>query len=173
VALTPEKQLEAWNKAVSTAPSGKVTATHVAQIAKGYHQTDASTHVSSNKTKKQPIPLTDNSTQPVERSCWNCSHCSSELLDDPHSFYCYQLGKLNFIELDGLERAKDCAWWTYLGSETTEIKKRAVGLRETFSLQLPTDLLPLIQDAARESGLVVVDWVEKILYEAASKTNTL
>ncbi len=34
VTLPPEKQREAWDKAVSTAPNGKVTSDHVAQVAR-------------------------------------------------------------------------------------------------------------------------------------------
>jgi hypothetical protein len=32
-------------------------------------------------------------------------------------------------------------------------------------------LLPLIQDTAKESGLVVVDWAAKLLEEAVSRRN--
>ena len=38
VALPPQKQQEAWAKAISSAPSGRVTSTYVAQVAKEYQQ---------------------------------------------------------------------------------------------------------------------------------------
>jgi hypothetical protein len=171
--LPPEKQREAWNKAVSTAPSGKVTSVHVAQVAKEYRQGSVVTKPSKKKTPNQQ-QSSNNSTQSVARSCWNCANCSREFVDDPQSFYCYQLGKLSFIEKDGNQRAAECEFWTHRWAESDEINKSRPPLQETFTLtlQLPAYLQPLIQDAAKESGLVVVDWVAKLLKAAVLKKET-
>ncbi|BAY66664.1 hypothetical protein NIES22_68080 (plasmid) [Calothrix brevissima NIES-22] len=171
--LPPEKQREAWNKAVSTAPSGKVTSVHVAQVAKEYQQGSVVTKSRKKKTPNQQ-QSTNNSTKSVARSCWNCAHCSREFVDDPQSFYCYQLGKLSFIEKDGNQRAAECEFWTHRWAESDEINKSRPPLQETFTLtlQLPAYLQPLIQDAAKESGLVVVDWVAKLLKAAVLKKET-
>ncbi|MBP5974189.1 MAG: hypothetical protein KME46_21590 [Brasilonema angustatum HA4187-MV1] len=172
VALPPEQQREAWAKAVSTAPSGKVTAVHITQVAKEYQQGSVATKFRKKKTPDKQ-QSTNNSIQSVARSCWNCTHCSREFVDDPQSFYCYQLGKLSFIEKDGNQRGQSCEFWTYRGEESDEIKKARPPLQETFTLtlQLPAYLQPLIQDAAKESGLVAVDWAAKLLQEAVSKRN--
>jgi hypothetical protein len=174
VALSPEQQREAWAKAVSTAPSGKVTAVHVTQVAREYQRASVPTTPRKQKTLDPQNQSPNNSIPSTLRSCWNCSHCSREFLDDPQSFYCYQLGKLSFIEKDGHERGAKCEFWTYRGRESDEIKKARLPLRETFTLtlQLPAHLLPLIQDAAKDSGLVVVDWVAKLLEETVSRRNT-
>ncbi|MBD2772512.1 hypothetical protein [Iningainema tapete] len=166
-ALPPEQQREAWKKAVSTAPSGKVTAVHVAQVAREYHKSSAPPTPRNKNTVDQQVQLTKNSTESV-KCCWNCAHCSHEFIDNPHNFYCYQLGKLNFVEKDGYQRGAECELWTYRGAESDEIKKTRLPLRETFSLtlQLPAYLQSLMQDAAKESGLVVVDWAAKVLEEA-------
>ncbi|NJM74199.1 MAG: hypothetical protein HC862_31275 [Scytonema sp. RU_4_4] len=109
----------------------------------------------------------------TEMHPWNCTHCSREFVDDPQSFYCYQLGKLSFIEKDGNQRGQSCKFWTHRWAESAEINKSRLTLQETFTLtlQLPTYLQPLIQDAAKESGLVVVDWAAKLLEEAVSRRN--
>ncbi|RAM49085.1 MAG: hypothetical protein C6Y22_24560 [Hapalosiphonaceae cyanobacterium JJU2] len=169
-ALPPEKQRQAWDKAVSTAPSGKVTSVHVAQVAKEYQQESVATKSRKKKTPDQQS--TNNSTQSVNRSCWNCAHCSREFVDDPQSFYCYQLGKLSFIEKDGNQRGSECEFWTHRWAESADINKSRLPLQETFTLtlQLPAYLQPLIQDAAKESGLVVVDWATQVLKEAVLKT---
>ncbi|GAX45238.1 hypothetical protein NIES4075_62590 [Tolypothrix sp. NIES-4075] len=168
VALPPEQQREAWKTAVSTAANGKVTAVHVAQVAREYHRASVPTTSRNKNTFDQQKQSAKNSTPSITPSCWNCSHCSREFVDNPQNFYCYQLGKLNFIEKNGNQRAAECELWTYRGGESAQIKKPRLPLRETFTLtlQLPADLQPLIQDAAKESGLVVVDWVAKVLSEA-------
>ncbi|NMG11723.1 hypothetical protein [Brasilonema sp. UFV-L1] len=172
VALPPEQQRQAWAKAVSTAPSGKVTAVHVTQVAKEYQQGSVSTKSRKKKTSDKQ-QSTNNSTQSIAKSCWNCTHCSREFVDDPHSFYCYQLGKLSFIEKDGNQRGQSCEFWTHRWAESAEINKSRLPLQETFTLtlQLPAYLQPLIQDVAKESGLVVVDWAAKLLEEAVSGRN--
>lgn len=167
-ALPPEQQREAWAKVVSTAPSGKVTAVHVAQVAKEYQRERVHTTSRRKSSLEQQKQSTKNSTESFTRSCWNCFHCSREFVDDPQNFYCYQLGKLNFIEKDGNQRGAECELWTYRGADSDEITHTRLPLRETFTLtlQLPAHLQPLMQDAAKESGLVVVDWVAKVLSEA-------
>ncbi|MFB2896237.1 hypothetical protein ACE1CI_25280 [Aerosakkonemataceae cyanobacterium BLCC-F50] len=182
VTLPPKKQQEAWAKAVSTAPNGRVTSTHVAQIAKEYQQKNPGSKFKSKNTSKRQqnqtgdklisTGITPNQAGTDLRSCWNCYHCSRELLDDPHSFYCYQLGKLNFIEKDGNERGAECEFWTNRQA-IPEQAKRTLPSTETFTLtlQLPAYLQSLIQDAARGEGLVLVDWVAKVL-EGALKTSS-
>ncbi len=74
---------------------------------------------------------------------------------------------------DGNQRGQTCDLWTDRRAELDEIKKTDLPLRETFTLtlQLSAHLQPLIQDAAKESGLVVVDWAAKILSEAISTSH--
>lgn len=166
VTLPPEKQQEAWAKAVSTAPNGRVTSTHVAQIVKEYQQKGSGSKSKKNISKK---PQSQAGTD--SRSCWNCYHCSREFLEDPHSFYCYQFGKLNFIEKDGNERGAECEFWTNRQAIPEQAKRTPLSTETfTLTLQLPAYLQPLIQDAARGEGLVLVDWVAKVL-EAALKVS--
>ncbi|MTJ10644.1 hypothetical protein [Anabaena sp. UHCC 0204] len=170
VTLPPEKQREAWAKAVSTAPNGKVTSAHVAQVAREYHR-ENSAHKSRQKHSfEQQHQSTDNSN----RSCWNCRHSSQELIKDDHqSFYCDRLGKLSFVEKDGNQRGAECQYWTYRFEESSEVSNNLVPLRETFNLtlQLPAYLQPLIQDAAKKSDLAVIEWVAKLVEEAIFKKN--
>lgn len=175
VTLPPQKQQEAWAKAVSTAPSGRVTSTHVAQVAKEYQLSseDACSETGSAASSTPAVPEGDTVVAQTDsnevganwRSCWNCYHCSREFLDDPHSFYCYQFGNLNFIEKDGNERGAECELWTY--RQATPLPTETF----TLTLQLPAYLQPLIQDAARTEELVLVDWVAKVL-ETALKANS-
>lgn len=182
VTLPPQKQQEAWAKAVSTAPSGRVTSTHVAQVAKEYQLSseDACCETGSAASSTPAVPEGDSVIAQTDsnevganwRSCWNCYHCSREFLDDPHSFYCYQFGKLNFIEKDGNERGAECELWTYRQATPDEVKRTPLPTETfTLSLQLPAYLQPLIQDAARREELVLVDWVAKVL-ETALKANS-
>jgi len=169
VTLPPEKQREAWAKAVSTAPNGKVTSAHVAQVAKEYYRAN-----SANKSRQKHSFEQHQSTDNSNRSCWNCRHSSQELIkDDQQSFYCDRLGKLSFVEKDGNERGAECEYWTHRFGESSEVRNNLVPLRETFNLtlQLPAYLQPLIQDAAKKSDLAVVEWVAKLVEEAISKKN--
>ncbi|OKH33126.1 hypothetical protein NIES2119_23970 [[Phormidium ambiguum] IAM M-71] len=168
VTLPPEKQQEAWAKAVSTAPKGRVTSTHVAQIAKEYQQKGSGSNSKNKNISKKPQSQAGTDS----RSCWNCYHCSRKSLDDPHSFYCYQLGKLNFIEKDGNERGAECEFWTNRQASPEQAKRTPLSTETfTLTLQLPAHLQSLIQDAARGEGLILVDWVAKVL-EAALKTSS-
>jgi hypothetical protein len=172
VTLPPEKQREAWAKAVSTAPNGKVTSDHVAQVAREYHRENSANKSRQKHCFEQQHQSTDNSN----RSCWNCRYSSQELIKDDHqSFYCDRLGKLSFVEKDGNERGAECEYWTYRFGESSEVRNNLVPLRETFNLtlQLPAYLQPLIQDAAKKSDLAVMEWVAKLVEEAISKKNAL
>ncbi|WP_323313627.1 hypothetical protein [Anabaena cylindrica] len=174
VTLPPEKQREAWAKAVSTAPNSKVTAAHVAQVAREYHRENSANKSRQKHSFEQQQQSTDNSEQSLNRSCWNCRHSSQELIKDDHqSFYCDRLGKLSFVEKDGNQRGAECEYWTYRFGESSEVRNNLVPLRETFNLtlQLPAHLQPLIQDAAKKSDLAVIEWVAKLVEEAIYKKN--
>jgi hypothetical protein len=49
--LEPEQQKEAWQKAVETAPNGKVTADHVYKIVKGMQETEAPKGMEVNRSE--------------------------------------------------------------------------------------------------------------------------
>jgi hypothetical protein len=172
--LSPDEQREVWAKAVSTAPGGKVTSGHVAQIVREYHREN-----SGNKSRKsysfdKQKQSTNDSQQSVNRSCWNCMYCSRDSVkDDPQSFYCDRLGKLSFVEKDGNQRGAECEYWTYRFGESSQVRKNVIPLRETFNvnLQLPAHLQPLLQDAAKDSGLTVMDWLTKLVEEKLSHEN--
>ncbi|GAB1542043.1 hypothetical protein NUACC21_47170 [Scytonema sp. NUACC21] len=191
VALPPEKQREAWNQAVSTAPNGKVTAAHVQQVVKEYQQLDGTRTRKNGGRQKQEV---ENQTSDVlsstespscnitveshllpnqnqTRSCWNCQHCSSEALPNKETFYCFQLGILNYLEKNGDTRGASCEFWAH---RLTDSEKRQPQNQETFTvtLRLPASVQPLMQDAARASNLALADWVAKVLLVAASKSRT-
>jgi hypothetical protein len=171
-ALKPEQQQAAWAKAVSTAPSGKVTAAHVAQIAQEYRQQSARTANPPSGSHSRTDGSSPPEAQTNYKSCWNCSHCSLELLDDPQTFYCNQFGVLNFIEKDGNQRGAECELWTARWAKSDETKRTRILKRETFTLtlQLPAHLQPLLRDTAKAEGLVAVDWAAQVL-EAAISAN--
>ncbi|MBD2148502.1 hypothetical protein [Sphaerospermopsis sp. FACHB-1194] len=172
--LSPDEQREVWAKAVSTAPGGKVTSGRVAQIVREYHREN-----SGNKSRKgysfdKQQQSTNDSQQSLNRSCWNCLYCSRDSVkDDPQSFYCDRLGKLSFVEKDGNQRGAECEYWTYRFGESSQVRKNVIPLRETFNvnLQLPAHLQPLLQDAAKDSGLTVMDWLTKLVEEKLSHEN--
>ncbi|MBD2421606.1 hypothetical protein H6G54_28805 [Anabaena cylindrica FACHB-243] len=174
VTLPPEKQREAWAKAVSTAPNSKVTAAHVAQVAREYHRENSANKSRQKHSFEQQHQSTDNSEQSLNRSCWNCRHSSQELIKDDHqSFYCDRLGKLSFVEKDGNQRGAECEYWTYRFGESSQVRKNVIPLRETFNLtlQLPAQLQPMLQDAAKDSGLTIMDWLTKLVEEKLSHEN--
>lgn len=160
VALSPKQQQEAWNQVVSTAPNGKVTAVHVACVVNEYRRKEGALPSKDSSIDK----LIDNEQT---RSCWNCSYCSKELPKKPESFYCYKLGELSLLEKSGNERGSQCQHWSHRALPTENKSQQP----ETFDLnvQLPSHLRPLIQDAARASGLVVSEWVTKAIEEALHK----
>jgi hypothetical protein len=98
---------------VSTAPNGKITATHVVKVVKEYQEQSGSCKSKAKRNKnvlKQRqnhssgnvggfIPKNDSDSrgglcEPNLPSCWNCSHCSPESVGEKEKFYCYKLGKL-------------------------------------------------------------------------------
>ncbi len=179
--LTPEEQQKVWAEVISTAPSGKITATHVTKVVKEYRQLSGKgTHKSKQTSKNQsqkPQKAPENTNKPNEsetnqRSCWNCIHCSSESLDDPHTFYCYQLGKLNFIEKDGNTRGNECEFWAFRLAQS-ELKEKRVLARESFTLSLyiPVHLRVPMQDIAKTAGLNLIDWATQVLYKAVLMNN--
>jgi hypothetical protein len=168
-ALPPEQQLEAWTQVVSTAPKGKITSTHVAQVVKEYKLAINSDHNSSNKNSLSQSNKQHTFERQNQRSCWNCYHCSAELIkDQPDSFYCYQFGKLNFIEKDANQRGTECELWAYRCGESAKEKTINQPKKETFTLtlQLPAHWQPLMKDAAKTEELVLVDWAIKVLEKA-------
>jgi hypothetical protein len=179
VPLPPEQQREAWTRAISTAPNGRVTSTHVAKVVKEYQQNGldaASTSKNAPRSQQKPGAAQPDAGEPGtnSRSCWNCYHCSLEWIkDDPHSFYCYRFGKLNFLEKDGNERGAECELWTYRWTEEESVKNTTFTTQEIFTLtlQLSANLRSHLQDAAKAEGLAVVDWAAKVL-EAAVSTST-
>ncbi|BAZ08262.1 hypothetical protein NIES4071_00670 [Calothrix sp. NIES-4071] len=191
-ALTPSEQQEVWLKAVSTAPNGKITATHITKVVKEYQKQNDNEKFNrsrGNKTLKQrtkhhsKIQTADVSTSHIEyidsessctpiRSCWNCLNCSPELLEEKEKFYCYQLGKLNFLEKDGETRAHECEYWTHR-QNTPEIRLSRIPSLETvaLTLQIPAYLQREMQDIAKSSGLELTEWATKILTEAVATSN--
>jgi hypothetical protein len=195
-ALTPSEQQKVWQEAVSSAPNGKVTATHINQVVKAYqkqNEKQKSKPQRSKKTIKQRIEQTQKvgskvnlashpantqseqapctASEPI-RSCWNCSHCSSTLPEEKENFYCDQLGKLSFLEKDGETRGKLCEYWTYRLSEP-EIKLERIPTLETVALTLyiPAYLQREMQDIAKSSGVNVTEWASRILTEAVASSN--
>ena len=187
VALAPEEQQKVWEEAVSTAPNGKITATHVVKVAKEYQERNGGCQSKGKRSKnvlKQGHSLSvrrvtqeeDSQSdrvlcEPYEvnlRSCWNCSHCSPESVGDKEKFYCYKLGKLSFLEKDGETRAAECEFWVNRSLESGQVERAHVPSPETIALTLhiPAYLQPLMQDTAKGCGLNLVDWASKILAEA-------
>lgn len=193
-ALPSQEQPRAWAQAVSTAPNGKLTAFHVAQVVEE-HQKKISRNKSNNEnssknqrtqTANHPsnreisastqknageLGATSSQTETPCRSCWNCYHCSFEpVQDDPHSFYCQKLGKLSFIQKDGNERGAKCKLWLDRWIEPELVKKAKRAERDTFTLtiQLPIHLQAQMQDVAKTQGMAVVDWAAQILEAAVS-----
>ncbi|BAZ09198.1 hypothetical protein NIES4071_10040 [Calothrix sp. NIES-4071] len=162
VVLSPKQQQEAWSKVVSTAPNGKVTAVHVACVVNEYRRGA----VASKDSKINTLVEIDSEQT---RSCWNCSHCSKELPENTKSYYCYKLGELSLLEKSGNERGAECPHWNHRNISVENKNYQP----ETFDLnvQLPSHLRPLIQDAARESGIVINEWVAKAIEEALQKVD--
>ena len=195
-ALTPSEQQKVWQQAVSTAPNGKITATHIIQVVKAYQKQNDNSESNRSKGRKKLKPRTEHKsntpqsvdaatsdaghTQPKSsctpstpiRSCWNCLNCSPELLEEKENFYCYQLGKLNFLEKDGETRAHECEYWTYRNSEQ-ELRLSRIPLLETVALTLhiPAYLQREMQDIAKSSGLNLTEWATRILTEAVASSN--
>jgi Zn finger protein HypA/HybF involved in hydrogenase expression len=125
-------------------------------------------------------------------SCWNCKHCSQEKLEDNHTYYCDKLGWLSFLEQDGETRAKSCSIWSYRLDEsenavfeeveevdshfsvsqasyplpTALTNQTVTNSSSYFTLLLPEQLKPLMEDAAKTLGMGLVDWATHYLLQA-------
>jgi hypothetical protein len=103
----------------------------------------------------------------IQRSCWNCNHCSTEVIEEDHSFYCNLLGIQSLLDQDGDTRGAECNLWSYRFSEATLAKTTNPS---TFSLIFPEHLHTLFQDAARQAGMSLVDWATTVLESAAKNS---
>lgn len=111
---------------------------------------------SSNGTTAEPLS-----------SCWNCQH-RGELIAN-HSFYCNRLGIMSLIDKNADLRGTECELWSYQQTNTTDTNFPQP-TQSTFTLVLPAHLQPLIQDAARTTGMSVVDWAAWVLESEALAT---
>ena len=166
--LAPEKQLTCWHQAIETAPEGKITSSHVAQVVRDYKQQIKE----SKKCKNNSNLLKEGEMVNVDRvdtkTCWSCQYSSGELIkEDPHKFYCYKLGKLDFIEKNGEDRAKECEFWTERnGSKKDIFTPITLPLKKeefTLTLQLPANWQEKMEKLATERDLDVTSWVTQIL----------
>lgn len=166
-ALTPSQQRKVWSQVIATAPNGKITAIHVDKVVKEFQSTNGVSKFKANGTKtarKEPtpeIPVVNNlNCEPNLRSCWNCSYCSPESLEQKEQFYCYKLGKIDFLETDGETQASQCEFWVhrFLEPEPTETIP--------LTLHVPAYLQPLMQDIIEANGLTIAQWAIKVLTEA-------
>ena len=96
-------------------------------------------------------------------SCWNCKYCSGERLGENHEFYCNKFGSLSFLEKDGRAYASSCSEWKYRFAEDVDKVEKALPY---FSFTLPSYLKPMIEDAAKASGMIPVDWIVNCLLQA-------
>jgi ParB/RepB/Spo0J family partition protein len=103
----------------------------------------------------------------IQRSCWNCKHCCTEVVEEDHSFYCNLLGVQSLLDQDGDTRGAECNLWSYRFSEATLAKTTNPS---TFTLLFPEQLHALFQDAARQAGMSLVDWATKVLESAAKNS---
>jgi ParB/RepB/Spo0J family partition protein len=103
----------------------------------------------------------------IQRSCWNCNHCSTEVIEEDHSFYCNLLGIQSLLDQDGDTRGAECNLWSYRFSEAALAKTTNPS---TFSLIFPEHLHTLFQDAARQAGMSLVDWATTVLESAAKNS---
>ncbi len=184
--LAPENQLEVWNLAVESAPEGKLTSSHVAQVVKDYKkQIKERLHGQSlrvrelreqgaeeQKPKNSSIVkdceiVSDNLDKVNIKTCWDCMYSSSELIkEDPHHFYCDQLGLLNFIEKNGEERASECELWTERSGRKNIFTTFTLPRKKeefTLTLQLPVEWQEKMENLAKEQDLDVTSWVTQIL----------
>lgn len=103
----------------------------------------------------------------IQRSCWNCNHCRTEVIEKDHSFYCNLLGIQSLLDKDGDTRGSECTLWSYRFSEATLAKTTNPS---NFSLIFPQHLHTLFQDAARQAGMSLVDWATTVLESAAKNS---
>jgi len=105
----------------------------------------------------------------IQRSCWNCKHCCTEVVEEDHCFYCNLLGVQSLLDKDGDTRGAECNLWSYRFSEATLAKTTNPS---TFTLLFPEQLHALFQDAARQAGMSLVDWATKVLESAAKNSGS-
>ncbi len=129
------------------------------------------------KSVDAAIKLLKNPNQPnIEKvktqkpSCWNCKHCSREAVEENHTYYCYQFGLLSFLEKDGETRATNCPAWIYRLQEATN--STSADNTSYFTIALPSHLKPLMEDAARASGMNLADWANHHLLQAIESSKT-
>ncbi|MBW4549456.1 MAG: ParB N-terminal domain-containing protein [Symplocastrum torsivum CPER-KK1] len=106
------------------------------------------------------------------RSCWTCQH--RDRLIENHSFHCTHLGTLSLIDKDACTRGEECDLWCDRDVEqiiTTEQSETSPELikPQTFSIEFPEYLRSKFQDAARASGMSVVDWALVVLESASGQ----
>ncbi|MBD2206603.1 hypothetical protein H6G33_30980 [Calothrix sp. FACHB-1219] len=107
-------------------------------------------------------------TDDQERSCWNCQFCSKEQVKDNHTFYCYKFGLLSFLEKDAQTRGEECLAWRYRWSDSDSCQ--SLPKNSYFTLTLPSHLQIMFEDAARASGMTLVDWTCHHLLQAAQSS---
>jgi hypothetical protein len=117
-------------------------------------------------------PNLQNTEKPATQkpSCWNCKHCSREFTEDKHTYYCYKFGLLSFLEKDCETRADDCPAWNYRLEKTTN--STTLDNPSYFTLMLPSHLKFLIEDAAKISGMSLIDWAGHHLLKAIELSKT-
>ncbi|OUL18665.1 hypothetical protein BV372_34130 [Nostoc sp. T09] len=107
-------------------------------------------------------------TDDPQRSCWNCQFCSKEQVKDNHTFYCYKFGLLSFLEKDAQTRGEECLAWRYRWSDSDGCQ--SIPKNSCFTLTLPSHLQTMFEDAARASGMTLVDWICHHLLQATQSS---
>lgn len=118
--------------------------------------------------KAHPSQSGKQTDDPLKRSCWNCQFCSKEQVKDNHSFYCYKFGLLSFLEKDAQTRGEECLGWQYRWSDSEGCQ--SIPKNSYFTLTLPSHLQIMFEDAARASGMTLVDWTCHHLLQAAQSS---
>lgn len=123
---------------------------------------------SNSKSNKRPTPK--DSTNKVQASplpsCWNCQHKGEAIGNE--NFYCYELGKVSFLEKDGATRGEECELWTSGDRQVEKFdQKTRYSTHSTITLTLPAHLLPKLQDVARAEGMSLPDWATSVIESAA------
>lgn len=101
----------------------------------------------------------------VSPSCWNCQN-RGELIAN-HGFYCNRLGALSLLDKSADVRGAECDLWSYRWGGPLETRNSPQPTHETFTLTLPAYLQLLLQDAARTTGMSLVDWAITVLESKA------
>lgn len=104
----------------------------------------------------------------ISRTCWNYQNPGQSI--ENNSFSCYGLGILSWLEKSANKREAECNLWSQEG-ESAAAENNPQTTQSTFTLTLPAHLQPLLQDTARQKGIVLVDWVTWVL-DTTSLTTT-